>query len=128
MTDEDLIGYFEAAEEPPGGLHHREHVRVAWWYARRAPLLTALEQFRAGLLRFAAAQHAAAKYHETITIAFLLLVHDRASGRPDDSWEQFAARNADLLAWNPSSLDRYDHPETLASDRARRSFVWPDRL
>lgn len=128
MTDEELIRCFEAAQEPPAGFHHREHVRVAWWYARRAPLATALQQFRDGLLRFAEAHGATAKYHETITVAFMLLVHERACDARDESWDQFAARNADLLAWNPSILDRYYRPETLASDRARRSFVWPDRV
>ena len=33
----------------------------------------------------------------------------------------------DLLAWKPSALDRLYTPETLASDRARRVFVMPDR-
>lgn len=127
MTDEELIRCFEAGEDPPGGFHHCEHVRVAWWYARRAPLLKALEQFRGGILRFAAARGAAAKYHETITIAFMLLVHERVYEASNESWDEFAARNADLLAWNPSILDRFYHAETLASVRARRSFVWPDR-
>jgi hypothetical protein len=128
MTDEELIRCFEAAEDPPGGFHHHEHVRVAWWYVRQVPLLTALERFRRGLVRFAEARGASTKYHETITIAFLLLVHERAHHAPEESWDQFAARSADLLAWNPSILDRYYHPETLASERARRSFVWPDRV
>jgi hypothetical protein len=44
------------------------------------------------------------------------------------TWESFAAANADLLTWQPSVLDRYYRPETLASDLARRAFVWPDRL
>lgn len=36
--------------------------------------------------------------------------------------------HADLLAWQPSILDRYYRAETLDSDRARRTFVMPDRL
>jgi hypothetical protein len=39
---------------------------------------------------------------------------------------QFADANADLLRWKPSVLDRYYSPETLASDRARRTFLMPD--
>lgn len=127
MTDDELIRCFEAATDPPGGFHHREHVRVAWWYARRVPLLTAIEQFRSGLLRVAAARGAGAKYHETMTIAFMLLIYERAAGAGEESWDQFAGRNSDLLAWNPSILDRYYRPETLASDRARARFVCPDR-
>ena len=127
MTDQELIRCFEAAEEPPGGFHHREHVRVAWSYLRRDPWLTALERFRSGLRRFAEARGKPELYHETITTAFVVLIAERldACGR-DSSWEEFAARNADLLAWKPSILDRYYRPETLASDRAKRVFLLPD--
>lgn len=128
MTDEALIQSFEAAEMPPGGFPHREHVRVAWWYLRHHPWLTALERFRTGLRRFAEAQGATQKYHETITTAYVLLISERleADGR-NLTWEEFAARHADLLAWQPSILDRFYTRETLMSERARRTFVMPDR-
>lgn len=89
-------------------------------------MLDTIERFRSGLLRFAAAQGAAGKYHETITIAFMLLVCERTAEAVDQSWDQFATRNPDLLAWNPSILDRYYRADTLASDHARASFVCPD--
>ena len=128
MTDEELVRSFEAGTEPPGGFHHAEHVRVAWWYLRREPLERALARFKDRLKHFAAAQNAPGLYHETITVAFVLLVNERLDGEgPEGSWEEFAARNADLFAWKPSILDRYYEAATLASDRARRTFVWPDR-
>lgn len=46
-----------------------------------------------------------------------------ASG--EETFEAFAARNPDLLAWKPSILDRYYDPEILRSERARRVFVMP---
>lgn len=56
------------------------------------------------------------------------LVNERLDGEgPEGSWKELAARNADLFAWKPSILDRYYEAATLASDRARRTFVWPDR-
>ena len=36
--------------------------------------------------------------------------------------------NRDLLTWKPSILERYYTSDTLFSDRARRSFVLPDRV
>ena len=129
MTDEELVASFEAGVVPPGGFHHAEHVRVAWWYARRHPWLTALEHFGTALRRFAEAQGKPGLYHETITTAFVLLVVDRLDRDGAElDWPAFAARNADLLAWKPSILDRYYEAATLASDRARRVFVWPDRV
>jgi len=130
MTDEQLIEWFEAGDEPPGGFHHPEHVRVAWWYARRHSWPLALQHFQSALRRFAAARGKPERYHETITAAFMVLVQERLDdpGARDLNWDQFASRHADLLAWNPSILDRYYRPETLASDRARRVFLLPDLL
>jgi hypothetical protein len=127
MTDAELVACFEAAEEPPGGFHHAQHVRVAWFYLRRDPWLTALDRFRSGLRRFADARGKPGLYHETITVAFVALIGERLDiCGADPPWDEFAARNADLLSWKPSILDRYYRPETLASDRARRVFVLPD--
>lgn len=128
MTDEELVADFEAGTIPPGGFHHAEHVRVAWWYARRHPWAAALARFQSALRGFAEARGKPERYHETITTAFMALVAERLDTTGADlDWDGFAARNADLLAWSPSILDRYYQPETLASDRARRVFVLPDR-
>ena len=125
MTDDELMRYFEAQQEPPGGFHHREHVRVAWVYLRRNPMPVALERFRSGLRRFAEAHGKPERYHETITTAYVLLIADRMQ-ESAGPWETFAASHPDLLTWSPSILDRYYRPETLKAERARREFVTPD--
>lgn len=131
MRDDELLAHFEDASLPAHQFHHRDHVHVAWLYLERLPVLAALDRFSAGLRAFAAANGKPGLYHETITWAFVFLIQERrqragaeASG---ESWEEFAARNADLLTWKPSILDRYYRKETLASDCARRAFVLPDR-
>jgi hypothetical protein len=129
MDDESLVRLFEAGDVPPSGFHHPDHVRVAWWYLTRHPLPEALSRFTTALRRFAVAQGKPQLFHETITTAYMLLINERL----DDSsrgltWDAFAAGNQDLLSWRPSVLDRYYRAETLTSDRARRTFVMPDRL
>jgi hypothetical protein len=129
MTDEELIRDFEAGVEPAGGFHHAQHVRVAWWYLVRFQLPDALGRFTGQLKRFATARGSPGLYHETITVAFVLIINDRldVTGR-SAGWEEFARAHPDLLEWKPSVLDRYYHAETLASARAKRVFVMPDRL
>ena len=128
MTDDQLLTEFEAGRVPEGGFHHRQHVRVAWNYLRAHSLPGALGRFCAGLRRFAEAQGATGLYHETITVAYVLLINERLSSSRDLDWDAFAAAYPELLAWKPSILDRFYNAGTLSSDRARRVFVMPDRI
>ena len=126
MTDEELVAAFEATALPADQFSHESHVRVAWWYLRSAPLPEALLRFATALQRFAAAKGAHGKYHETMTVMWMLIIADRLSAAPGSVWTEFAAANPDLFE-RPSVLLRYYREETLASDRARRSFVMPDQ-
>jgi hypothetical protein len=126
MTDDEFVRAFEGCALPNSAFHHRDHVRLAWIYLRRHPALTALACFTEGLQRFAAFNGHPGLYHETITWAYLFLIHERMADAPEEeTFEAFAARNPDLFAWKPSILDRYYAPETLQSERARRVFVMP---
>ncbi len=129
MDDRAFVAAFEAGHEPPGGFHHREHVHAAWYYLQQHTLPDALVRFSTALRRFADVQGKPGLYHETITTAYLLIINERLDGPERElGWEAFAERHPDLLTWRPSVLDRYYRKETLMSDRARRTFVLPDRL
>lgn len=126
---EPSLESFEAGTLDPGRFRHRDHVRMAWLTLRRDPLPRALERFAEGLRRFARAAGKPQLYHETVTYAYLLVIHERMQQRPEgDTWEAFASAHPDLLIWKPSVLERYYREETLASDLARRVFLMPDRL
>ena len=128
MTDEELITQFESGLVPAAEFHHADHVRVAFAYVSRYPLLQALERFSTALRRFAASQGKPNLYNETITWAYLFLIHERISRAAErQTWEQFAIENPDLLKWKNSILKRHYAEETLRSELAKRVFVFPDR-
>ena len=129
MTDQEFIARFENCSLPAEGFHHREHVKVVWLYLRRYPLMETLTRFSESLRRFATANGKPNLYHETITWAYAFLINERMerNGRAL-SWEEFAARNADLFDWKNSVLKSYYREETLRSELARTSFVFPDNF
>ena len=128
MTDEQLVAAFESTELPADQFTHENHVRVAWWYLGQGSLPDALVRFSNALSRFADTKGASGKYHETITVAYMLVIADRLADRADWSWDQFAAANPDLFVRSPSPLAAFYTQETLTSERARRTFVMPDRM
>ena len=129
MTDDEFVARFEDGSLANESFHHADHVRMAFLYLSRYPALEALQRFSNALVRFATAKGKPQLYHETITWAFLLLIRERiVRAGIQQTWTQFAAGNADLLNWKDNVLKKYYREETLASDLARSSFVFPDKI
>lgn len=126
MTDDELIRAFEQATLPKAAFTHRTHVRAAWSYLRAAPFHDAVARFATALQRYASSLGASAKYHETMTVAWMALVAERLAATPDLDWDGFAAAHVELFE-TPSLLASYYSGECLASERARQTFVLPDR-
>ena len=128
MTDEEFIASFENCILAIESFHHCDHVRMAFLYLCRYPALEALQRFSTSLVRFAAAKGKPELYHETITWAFLLLIRERLARTGwQQTWTEFAAGNTDLLNWKDNVLKKYYRGETLSSDLARRTFLFPDK-
>jgi hypothetical protein len=129
MTGFDLITEFESGAVPPESFHHADHVQLAFEYLSRYPLLEALTRFCAALKSFATAHGKAMLYHETITWAYLFLIHERmARANGSQTWAQFSEANPDLLLWKGGVLTMLYRPETIRSELARNIFILPDRV
>jgi hypothetical protein len=122
VDDHELLAQFEDCTLPPAEFTHRNHVRVAWLYLRELPVLDALTRFVGSLKQYAGSLGASAKYHETITFAFLFLIHERMQSGAWQTFDAFAEANADLFG---DVLGRYYAKDVLASELARRTFVLP---
>lgn len=117
---------FEAGRVPPDQFDHRAHVRVAYVYLVEQDVDAAVARMRSALLAFL--RHhgiAPAKYHETLTRAWILAVRhfmERSSGAA--SAEAFIAAHPELLD-SKIMLTHYS-ASALFSPEARASFVEPD--
>jgi len=143
LSDPDLVARFEALQLAPADFGHREHVRLA--YAMLADLGDfgeAAVRYRRALRAFAAHVGAAGKYHETLTWAYLALVHERMfqlyRERDIDAGHRDARcslTSLDLICRFPDLIDHragvlaryYDVREVIASPIARAVFVLPER-
>src|SRR2546425_3094784 len=123
MKDEELLERFENCTLSGADFHHQDHVKVVWLYLRNNSVLETLSRFSAGLKRFATANGKPNLYHETITWAYVFLIHERMHRHGcEQSWEEFADRNADLFDWKNNILKSFYRDETLRSEAARRTF------
>lgn len=127
MTDQELLAQFEDGTLPAEQFHHLEHVRAAFLYLAKYPIIDALQAFSKALRKFAEVHAKPQLYHETITWAYVFLIQERrARAGKRQNWDEFAQNNPDLLIWKDGILTQYYCPETLASDLARAVFVLPD--
>jgi hypothetical protein len=129
MSDEEFIAKFEDCSLGNESFHHSDHVKVAFLYLSRYPALEALQRFSTSLVRFATTHGKPGLYHETITWAFMLLIRERiARTGQQQTWTEFVACNGDLLSWKENILKKYYRDETLQSDLARSTFLFPDKI
>jgi limonene-1,2-epoxide hydrolase len=128
LSDEDvaLRAAFESGALPPADFTHRAHVALAYVYLAPGDVEGAIEDMRRGLAAYLR-HHGIdpAKYHETLTRAWVLAVwHFMSRSGPLGS-------SADLIARNPVLLDSrimltHYSAARLFSDEARSNFVEPD--
>jgi len=117
---------FEQGTFDPEEFSHGAHVYVAWCYLGRYSLGESLQRFSSALRRFTASIGQFAKYHETITWFFILLVAERRIGPAANDWHRFVGDNPDLLQGAGPLLRRHYSEARLESPRARQQFLLPD--
>ncbi len=136
MTCDDLIRQLEDCSLPLPAFDHRAHVQAGFAYLQRHGYAGGLAAMATALRRFAAHHGKHGLYHETVTAAFLALIHQRMAedldaqgqkiapaGAQALDWERFAASHPDLFA--SDLLARYYSKDTLRSDLARHCFLLP---
>ena len=117
---------FEACSFSPGDFDHAAHVRLAYIYLCESSVDAATDSMKRSLLAFLAHLGVdAAKYHATITRAWIMAVHHfMAISATCASTSEFMKLNPELLD-SKIMLTHYS-AELLFSPSARQDFVEPD--
>ena len=120
----EVIDAFEERRTLRGSLNHREHVMIAWHYARTRPAPQALADLARGIQELAVALGKEGLYHETLTWAWFSLIRERLERVGlDATWEEFADASPDILSG--TALDALYDRATLDSPLAKRVFLLP---
>ncbi len=114
---------FEAGRVDPRDFPHCAHVEVGYELLERHAFPEALLHLARGLRRLAAGAGRAEVYNETVTAAFLALIAERRLSASYLGWEDFAARNPDLL--EKDLLKKFYDSALLQSSIARQTFILP---
>ncbi len=116
---------FEAGDIAPAAFNHEAHLRLAYVYLVESGPELASQRTRRSLLAFLA-QHEIprAKFHETLTRAWVLAV-SHFMGRADScSFAEFAVSSQPLL--DSKVMLKHYSAEALFSPAARAAFLEPD--
>ena len=129
MGDAELVSAFEDGTLDPSAFTHRRHLQVAWYYLRRHGFAAGGAELCKHLRNFVANVGAAAKYHETITWAYLALLNEEMELRSPagESFDAMIARRPDLLDHRNGAFSRRYRPAELQNPDARRVFLLPTR-
>ena len=124
MNDAAFLEALEACTLAPSEFTHAAHVRAAYLCLRAGSFGEAIDRMSTTLRRYAKSLGRPDKYHETITVAYLVLIRERlCEGGDGGGWAGFAAANPELF--DRDLLLRYFPRQQLESPRARRVFVLP---
>ena len=129
MTDDQFLKAFEDGSLPFEQWTHQAHVRVAFLYASRYDLPSAIDQMRSGIQAYNKATDTPEAidrgYHETITLAFMRLIFaaNLQSG-PHATSDEFCAVHPELLT--KKALMAFYSKKRIMTWEAKRGFIEPD--
>jgi hypothetical protein len=121
LSDDEFLARFEALELET--FSHRDHLRVAFAYARRGGLRAAVDGARR-IRVFAESHGETRKYHETMTVGWARLVGTLAVDSAPLTFPAFLAAHPELL--RRDLLCEHYSRDLLFSEGARAAFVEPD--
>jgi hypothetical protein len=121
LSDAEFLARFEAHELEE--FSHRDHLRMAFAYARRGGVEAAVEGARR-IRGLAEALGDGRKYHETMTVAWARVVGRMAVDSAPLTFRGLLAAHPELL--RRDLLCAHYSREVLMSEGARTTFVEPD--
>jgi hypothetical protein len=119
----ELTQQFEAHDIAPNTFRHIDHISVAYEMLHKYSFLKTSTKYAEAIKSMAIKAGAPQKFNLTITLAFLSIIAERLHTTEHNNFEEFIARNEDLM--DRKVLEKWYSAERLNSDLARTQFLLP---
>lgn len=128
LSDSEFEQAFADGSLPIPWFTHGAHIRLAWIHLQEYGLDRAIENIRAQIQRFAKAAGAPDKYHETITVAAILMVDQFRKKHPAANSEAFVQQHPFLSKDFKALISKHYSTDIFTDTGARKEFLQPDLL
>lgn len=126
LSDADFLTAFENCALDKQAFTHAGHVRLGWLCLQQEKSLPrAAQRCATAIQRFAEHHGASMKFHRTLTLAFMHVLHARFSAQ--ETFADFCRRNPELFDNARTLIAVHYSDAVLMEQKARTDFVPPDR-
>lgn len=127
IDDAAFLAAFEDGSLPAAEFTHRNHLRAGWLYLEKFPLPEATRCCALAIQRYAATLGLPGKFHLTLTLAFMHIISHRRRQHAARSWRELLSSCPELEHGARALIAVHYSDALLRSERARKTFVPPDR-
>ncbi|MDC6363462.1 MULTISPECIES: hypothetical protein [Flavobacteriaceae] len=128
FSDIEFIEAFEKAVLNPKLFNHEAHLRLAWIYLQSFGEQKAIEKTCSGIKHFDIVCGNGDKFHTTITVASVKMVHHFIKKSKSASYFDFIEEFPQLKVAFKEILGQHYSPEVFISKKAKVDYIAPDVL
>ena len=128
LTDAEFETSFKNCGIDPSEFTHVAHLRLAWLHISKHGLRQAQQNIQDQIKTFVNHVGAADKYHTTLTVAAVNIVHAFKQKTKTEEFTDFISEFPELALNFKSLLFTHYSPKRLFSDEAKEEFIKADRL
>ncbi len=128
MNDADFIKAFENGEFPLEQFNHKAHIKLAWIYLDQFGEEIAIAKTCKAIKNFDRLHGDGTKYHTTLTVAAVKVVHHFKQKSNATHFEEFITEFPRLITSFKELLFQHYGKDVIADPKAKTTYLEPDLL
>ncbi|WP_421802821.1 hypothetical protein [Flagellimonas sp.] len=128
MNNADFAAAFESGAFPPQEFNHEAHIKLAWIYLGLFDEKTAISKTCEAIKNYDQLHGDGTKYHVTLTVASVKMVHHFRQKSNATTFEKFVAEYPKLVTSFKELLFQHYDKSVLTDPKAKTAYLQPDLL